>query len=53
MTNDNNDKNDTNNASGQKPIKNRVILIASGGLDSTTLLYRLINEKKEIWPKTQ
>jgi len=41
-----------NNTSGQKPIKNRVILIASGGLDSTTLLYRLIDEKKEIFAIT-
>lgn len=30
-------------------IKNRVVLILSGGLDSTTLLYRLLREKKEIY----
>ena len=33
-------------------IPNRVVLIASGGLDSTTLLYRLMAEKKEIFALT-
>ena len=46
--------NDTTNfnASGQNPIPNRVILIASGGLDSTTLMHRLLHEKKEIFALT-
>ena len=39
-------------ASGKQPVSNRVVLIASGGLDSTTLLYRLIHEKKEIYALT-
>ncbi|XEO75456.1 7-cyano-7-deazaguanine synthase [Candidatus Lokiarchaeum ossiferum] len=33
-------------------IPNRVVLIASGGLDSTTLLYRLLAEKKDIFALT-
>ena len=46
--------NTTNNikASGQELIVNRVILIASGGLDSTTLMHRLLHEKKEIFALT-
>ncbi len=40
------------NASGQEPTPNRVILIASGGLDSTTLMHRLLHEKKEIFALT-
>jgi len=37
------------NDSGQTPISDRVVLIASGGLDSTTLLYRLLHENKEVF----
>lgn len=32
-----------------QPIPNRCVLILSGGMDSTTLLYRLIAEKKEVY----
>jgi len=32
-----------------QPIANRVVIIISGGIDSTTLFYRLIHEKKEIF----
>jgi 7-cyano-7-deazaguanine synthase len=33
----------------QVAIPNRVIIILSGGMDSTTLLYRIIAEKKEVY----
>ena len=36
----------------QSPIPNRVVLIISGGLDSTTLLYRLKHEKKDVFTIT-
>lgn len=42
----------TKNASERnekKPIANRAVIIISGGMDSTTLLYRLIREKREIF----
>jgi len=38
--------------SGHSPIPGRVVLIASGGLDSTTLLYRLKHENKEVFAIT-
>ena len=38
--------------SGKVPIPDRVILIASGGLDSTTLLHQLIHENKEVYALT-
>ena len=30
-------------------IKNRVVIIIPGGMDSTTLLYKIISEKKEVF----
>ena len=39
----------TTHDSPQSSIPGRVVLIASGGLDSTTLLYRLQHQKKEIF----
>jgi 7-cyano-7-deazaguanine synthase len=31
------------------PFPNRTVIICSGGLDSTTLLYRLVHEKRDVY----
>ena len=41
-------KSSNNTDSERSSIPNRVVLIASGGLDSTTLLYSLLHEEKEV-----
>lgn len=43
------EKSENNQEKKDGLIPNRVVLITSGGMDSTTLLYRLINEKKDVF----